>query len=193
MRRNVLVIMAVGLLLGLDRPSDEAGKKEVEKFQGSWTLILRDGQGLGWGEVGQKLVFTGDKYVLLATDGGPNGNGSLNCDKTTCTVNIDRNETGGAINYCSASVVADGPKSCLDDQATVAQLSAMATAGIIAGAICGFALARAAGSYLQNVSAPGALPVISSTLVLMAAAVVASAIPAARAARVDVIEALRSE
>jgi ABC-type antimicrobial peptide transport system permease subunit len=71
--------------------------------------------------------------------------------------------------------------------------AAMATAGIIAGAICGFALARAAGSYLQNVSAPGVLPVISSTLVLMAAAVVASAIPAARAARVDVIEALRSE
>jgi predicted permease len=71
--------------------------------------------------------------------------------------------------------------------------AAMATAGIIAGSICGFALARAAGSYLQNVSAPGALPVISSTLVLMAAAVVASAIPAARAARVDVIEALRSE
>jgi ABC-type antimicrobial peptide transport system permease subunit len=71
--------------------------------------------------------------------------------------------------------------------------AAMATAGIIAGSICGFALARAAGSYLQNVSAPGVLPVISSTLVLMAAAVVASAIPAARAARVDVIEALRSE
>jgi hypothetical protein len=74
--------------------------------------------------------LTGDKYVLLATDGGPNGNGSLNCDKTTCTVNMDRNETGGAVNYCSASVVADGPSSCLDDQATVAQLSAMATAGI---------------------------------------------------------------
>jgi hypothetical protein len=75
--------------------------------------------------------LTGDKYVLLATDGGPNGNASLNCDATTCTVNMDLNKTGaGATNYCSASLVADGPKSCLDDQATVAQLGAMATAGI---------------------------------------------------------------
>jgi len=35
--------------------------------------------------------------------------------------------------------------------------------------------------------------VISSALVLLAAAVVASALPAARAARINVIEALRSE
>jgi hypothetical protein len=75
--------------------------------------------------------LTGDKYVLLATDGGPNGNGSLTCDPTSCTVNMDRNETGGsATNYCSASLVPDGPKSCLDGQASVAQLTAMATAGI---------------------------------------------------------------
>jgi len=40
---------------------------------------------------------------------------------------------------------------------------------------------------------PSALPVIVSALVLLAAAVVASAVPAARAARVDVIQALRSE
>jgi len=37
------------------------------------------------------------------------------------------------------------------------------------------------------------LPVLVSALVLLAAAVVASAVPAARAARVDVIQALRSE
>jgi len=37
------------------------------------------------------------------------------------------------------------------------------------------------------------LPVIVSAFVLLAAAVIASAVPAARAARVDVIQALRSE
>jgi ABC-type antimicrobial peptide transport system permease subunit len=40
---------------------------------------------------------------------------------------------------------------------------------------------------------PSALPVLMSALVLLAAAVIASAVPAARAARVDVIQALRSE
>ena len=45
--------------------------------------------------------LTGDKYVLLATDGGPNGNASLTCNQMSCTVNMDRNETGGATNYCS--------------------------------------------------------------------------------------------
>jgi ABC-type antimicrobial peptide transport system permease subunit len=40
---------------------------------------------------------------------------------------------------------------------------------------------------------PGVLPVAVSVLVLLLAALVASALPAARAARVDVIQALRSE
>jgi putative ABC transport system permease protein len=40
---------------------------------------------------------------------------------------------------------------------------------------------------------PGSLPVVASVVVLLAAAVVASVLPAARAASVDVTEALRSE
>ena len=40
---------------------------------------------------------------------------------------------------------------------------------------------------------PGPLPIIGSALVLLLAAVTASAIPAVRAARVDVMEALRAE
>ena len=40
---------------------------------------------------------------------------------------------------------------------------------------------------------PGALPVVMSAFVLLGAAVVASMLPAARAARVDIIQALRSE
>jgi ABC-type antimicrobial peptide transport system permease subunit len=40
---------------------------------------------------------------------------------------------------------------------------------------------------------PGALPIVVSAAVLMIVAVVASMLPAARAARVNVVEALRAE
>jgi ABC-type antimicrobial peptide transport system permease subunit len=69
----------------------------------------------------------------------------------------------------------------------------MAAAGVVAGAACGYALARLAGSYVQDMRMPDFMPVAGSALVLLAAAVVASVLPAARAARVDAMEALRSE
>jgi putative ABC transport system permease protein len=69
----------------------------------------------------------------------------------------------------------------------------MAAAGVLAGAAFGFVVARLAGSYFLDVKMPGALPVILSAFVLLMAAVVASALPAARAARIDVIQALRAE
>ena len=40
---------------------------------------------------------------------------------------------------------------------------------------------------------PDAVPVVGSAVMLLAAAVVASVLPAARAARVDVMQALRSD
>jgi putative ABC transport system permease protein len=69
----------------------------------------------------------------------------------------------------------------------------IAASGVIAGAVFGFLLARIAGSYFLQVQLPGALAVFSSIVLLLAAAVVASVVPAARAARIDVMQALRSE
>ena len=69
----------------------------------------------------------------------------------------------------------------------------MAAAGVLAGAAFGYMAARLAGSYFLDVKMPGALPVVLSAFVLLTAAVVASWLPAARAARIDVIQALRSE
>lgn len=71
--------------------------------------------------------------------------------------------------------------------------AAMAAAGVIGGAVVGFILARLAGSVLLDIKTPGFLPVVLAAFVLMAVAVVASVLPAARAARVDVMEALRAE
>jgi len=69
----------------------------------------------------------------------------------------------------------------------------MAILGVVIGAMGGFVLARVAASYIQNVQVPGTVPVVGSAVVLLAAAVVASVLPAARAARVDVMQALRAE
>jgi predicted permease len=69
----------------------------------------------------------------------------------------------------------------------------MAAAGVFAGAAIGFVLARLAERYFLDVKMPGALPIFLSVVVLMTVAIVASALPAARAARVDVMEALRNE
>jgi len=69
----------------------------------------------------------------------------------------------------------------------------MALAGVVAGGILGYATARVAGRYVLEMHMPGVLPVVVSAFVLLAAAVVASTWPAKRAARVNVIEALRAE
>src|ERR1051325_5811209 len=69
----------------------------------------------------------------------------------------------------------------------------MAGAGVIAGAAFGFILAKFAGRFFVEAKMPGALPVIASALLLMVVAVIASVLPATRAARVDVMQALRSE
>jgi ABC-type antimicrobial peptide transport system permease subunit len=65
--------------------------------------------------------------------------------------------------------------------------------GIAAGAIGGIALAWFAGGYIEGVRIPGALPIAGAATILVAAAILASLLPAARASRVDVIQALRSD
>src|SRR3974390_314779 len=75
----------------------------------------------------------------------------------------------------------------------IAEGAAMAGVGVIVGAAAGFVLARLAGRFVAEVRMPGALPVVAAAFVLMAVAIVASVLPAARAARVDVMQALRSE
>jgi len=69
----------------------------------------------------------------------------------------------------------------------------MAAVGVVAGAAFGLVVVRVAGSYFGDLKMPGAWPAIVSAFVLLGAAVVASMLPAARAARVDVMQALRSE
>ena len=78
-------------------------------------------------------------------------------------------------------------------RSVIAEGAVMASIGVVVGAAAGYALARLAGSYIADMHMPGATPVLAAAIVLLAAAVVASVWPAARAARVDVMEALRGD
>jgi predicted permease len=76
----------------------------------------------------------------------------------------------------------------------MAEGALMTATGVLAGAVFGFALARLAGRFfLEDLKMPGVFPVAVSAFVLLTVAVVASMMPAVRAARVDVMQALRSE
>jgi putative ABC transport system permease protein len=75
----------------------------------------------------------------------------------------------------------------------IAEGAVMAAIGVLAGGIGGYILAKLVGSYVMDIRMPSLLPVIVSAVVLLSAAVIASAWPASRAARIDVMEALRSD
>jgi putative ABC transport system permease protein len=81
----------------------------------------------------------------------------------------------------------------LANDSVIGEGAVMVSLGVLAGAAFGLVLMRLAGRYFLDMKPPGALPVAVSALVLLTVAVVASMLPAVRAARVDVIQALRSE
>jgi putative ABC transport system permease protein len=69
----------------------------------------------------------------------------------------------------------------------------IAGVGVVAGVAAGAALARFAGSYLADSRTTGLFPLMGAAVILIAAAVSAALVPAARASRTDVTQALRSD
>ena len=65
--------------------------------------------------------------------------------------------------------------------------------GIIAGTVFGYAFAGVASSYFGPLQLPDLSTLLGAAALLIVAAVGASMLPAARAARVDILQALRSE
>jgi putative ABC transport system permease protein len=65
--------------------------------------------------------------------------------------------------------------------------------GIVAGVAFGYLFAGLASAYFEKLSMPGLPSLFGAAAMLVAAAVAASLMPAARASRVDVLQALRSE
>jgi putative ABC transport system permease protein len=83
------------------------------------------------------------------------------------------------------------PRDILTD--VLSQGLAIAGIGVGVGVLFGFVFARGISRYVTEVHLPGLLSFSAAALLILAAAVIASAVPAARAARVNAVEALRSE
>jgi len=69
----------------------------------------------------------------------------------------------------------------------------IAGAGIVTGAVVGIVLVRFASSLFGVIRMPGMLPIAGAATLLVTAAILASLLPAGRAARVDAMQVLRSE
>ena len=69
----------------------------------------------------------------------------------------------------------------------------IAAIGIAAGGLVGWALSRFVGNYVPALQLPGLLPLTGSAAVIVASAILASLVPALRAARINTVQALRSE
>jgi hypothetical protein len=107
---------------------------------------------------GEGRLLAGDKYVLLATDGGPNCNaGHAACDATACTTNLDGEcpgvDAGGPANCCELPNNLGAPL-CVDDQETTNQLVALMAAGIKTFVV-GLPGTAAYASYLDQFAAAG--------------------------------------
>ncbi len=71
----------------------------------------------------------GDKYVVLATDGGPNCNAASVCDAAGCTWNIE-GRAGNSVDGMNACLGTSGKQACLDDDATTASIAKLRDAGV---------------------------------------------------------------
>ena len=78
---------------------------------------------------GPGAALEGARYVLLATDGGPNCDAALTCDAPQCTVNMD-GICPAKTNCCDAKLDPDGPSKCLDDAATISVVKQLAKANV---------------------------------------------------------------
>jgi hypothetical protein len=79
---------------------------------------------------GEGSELMGANYVLLATDGGPNCSADITCETESCTLNMEGMSCGPDANCCDPELDPAGPTSCLDEDATVDAVTALAEAGV---------------------------------------------------------------
>ena len=83
--------------------------------------------------------------------------------------------------------------SVLNCRKRLACVRCLVSVGLLLGAPAAFWSTRLAAGIVENLPAPGAVPIAAGATALIAVALVAASVPARRATRVEPIIALRSE
>jgi uncharacterized protein (TIGR03067 family) len=89
MKMRLLVVVAVGLLMAADETKDE-NKNEMERFQGTWTWVSIEDDGVKTPEKDFKdikMVIKDDKFTV--TGGGMSFSGTFKIDATKKPKTID--------------------------------------------------------------------------------------------------------
>jgi len=113
---------------------------------------------LGYFTKGAGKDLAGSKFVLLATDGGPNCNEALSCEASACTMNLDGQCPDAVQNCCDPMMGGAGVQfGCLDDARTSEQVKALADAGI-ATFVVGIPGTEGYASLLDDLAVAGGRP-----------------------------------
>lgn len=108
---------------------------------------------LAYFKTGAGQPLQGDRFVLLATDGGPNcGRADTVCSADRCTPNIDGDCSAGEENCCAGE-----GRYCLDDAAVVEKIQALADIGVPTFVI-GIPGTETYAEYLSTFAIAGGVP-----------------------------------
>ena len=112
------------------------------------------GAALDYFTTGEGASLTGDNYVLLATDGGPNCFDGPACTAMRCTTNLDGQCDSG--NCCDDAA---GNLRCLDDDNVTKKLQDLNAAGIYTFVV-GIPGTEAYTTYLNGFAEAGGVPAV---------------------------------
>lgn len=126
--------VAVGIENGVDKLNEILAVVGSSTPSGGTPTAMALDQAFRYFTDGAGSTLPGTKWVLLATDGGPNCNQDLSCEAAACTQNIDctcgNNDCNTATNCCKSSSTNNYGYLCLDDIASVAQIQKLAQSQI---------------------------------------------------------------
>lgn len=103
------------------------------------------------------LGLSGETYVVIATDGGPNCNTTATCDASGCMLNIEQNPAcDPSVNCCAPGQVGDA-SFCVDRDATIAAIDKLVAGGVHVVTM-GIPGSETYGTVLDAMAVAGGLP-----------------------------------
>ncbi len=116
MKARLLMVVAVGLLMAADAPQEEAAKKDLEKLQGTWSLVsaMQDGKALPADKVKRTtIVFKEDTFLFPGeAEQATSKDGTIKVDPTKKPKQMDATSTKGEVMLGIYEIEGDRYKVC---------------------------------------------------------------------------------